>query len=200
MTSFGIFSCRVPILDGEYFREWKDEMLDIFDEFHFPKYVEYPYAPPIDPIHPSHDDEVNMLGNLNTVNLIIRGLPRNVLNQLQNFECAHTLWKDLEKIYPNYSMKNLDIIVHKCIAFHKIKPTDPNFDKCLFELCDLMRAKGDVITINNIIVEAIRMHKHEHCHSQNSDEILDSYDEDIPCDNDNVDHGYYDEDYMAEGK
>ena len=97
MTSSQIFSCRVPILDGEYFRQWKDEMLDIFDEFHLRKYIEYPYAPPIDPIHPSHDDEVNMLGNLNTVNLFTRGLPRHVLNQLQNFKSAHTLWKGLEK-------------------------------------------------------------------------------------------------------
>ena len=82
MTSSQIFSCRVPILDGEYFRQWKDEMLDIFDKFHLRKYVEYPYAPPIDLIHPSHDDEIDMLGNINTVNLIIRGLPRNVLNQI----------------------------------------------------------------------------------------------------------------------
>ena len=86
VTSSEIFSCRVPILDGEYFRQWKDEMLDIFDEFHWLKYVECPYAPPIDPIHPSRDDEIDMVGNLKTVNLIIRGLRRNVLNQLQNFE------------------------------------------------------------------------------------------------------------------
>ena len=75
-----------------------------------------------------------------------------------------------------------------------MKPTDPNFDKCLFELRDLMCAKGDVITINNVIVEAIHMHKYEHFHSQNSDEILVSYDEDISCDHDNEEHGYYNED------
>lgn len=51
-----------------------------------------------------------------------------------------------------------------------------------------MCAKGDVITIN------IRMHIHEHCHSRNSDEILDSYDEDIPSNDENVEHGYYDGD------
>ena len=96
----------------------------------------------------------------------------------------------LEKIYPNFSLKNLDIIVHKYIAYHKMKQTDPNFDKCLFELRDLVSAKGNVITINNIIVEAIRMHTYEHCHSQNSDEILVSYDEDISFDNDNVEYGY----------
>lgn len=82
------------------------------------------------------------------------------------------MWKNLEKRYPDYSLKILDIIFHKCISFHEMKPTDPNFDKCLFELCDLMRAKGDVITINNFIVEAIHMHKLEHCHCQNSKTFL----------------------------
>ena len=109
----------MPILVGEYFRQWKDEMLVIFDEFQLRKYVEYPYAPPIDPIHPSHDDEVNMLGNLNTVNLIIRGLPRNVLNQLQNFECAHTLCNNLQKIYPNYSLKILISLSTNALLFTK---------------------------------------------------------------------------------
>ena len=66
-------------------------MVDIFDKFHLRKYVKYPYEPPIDPLHPSHDEELDMLGNLKSVNLIIRGLPSNVLNQLHNFECAHTL-------------------------------------------------------------------------------------------------------------
>lgn len=65
---------------------------------------------PIDPLHPYHDDEVNILGNVKTINLIIRGLPRNVLNHMKNFECAYTLWKDLEKRYLDYSLKPLDII------------------------------------------------------------------------------------------
>lgn len=57
-------------------------MLKIFYEFHLRKYVEYPYEPPIDRLHDSHNEELDMLVNLKTVNLIIRGLPRNVLNQL----------------------------------------------------------------------------------------------------------------------
>ena len=72
VPSLGNLSCRVPILDGEHYRQWKGEMLDIFNEFHLSKQVEYPYVPPIDTLHPSHDDEVNMLGNLKTVNLLIR--------------------------------------------------------------------------------------------------------------------------------
>ena len=155
VPSLGNISCRVPILDQEYYRQWKDEMLDIFDEFHLRKYVEYSYDPPIDPLHPSHDEELDMLGNLKIVNLTIRGLSRYVLNQLQNFECTQTLWKDMEKRCPDDSLQYFETIFHKCIAFHNMKPNDPNFDKCLFELFDLMRAKGDVITINNIIVEAI---------------------------------------------
>ena len=73
-------------------------------------------------------------------------------------------------------------------------PSDPKFDDYLFELRDLMHAKGDVITINNIIVEAIRIHNLEHCHDHNSNEFLVSYDKDFRLDDDNVEHGYYDED------
>ena len=91
-----------------------------------------------------------MVHNLRTVNLIIRGLPRNVLVCLQNFECAYTIWNYLEECFSNYSLKNLNEILHKSIAFHKVKPSDPKFDECLFELRDLMRAKGDVGTISNI--------------------------------------------------
>ena len=88
-----------------------------FNDYQLRKYAEYPYVPPIDPLHPSHDDEVNMLGKVKTVNIIIRGLPGNVLNHMKNFECAYISWKDLEKRYPDYSMKNLDTIFHKSIAF-----------------------------------------------------------------------------------
>lgn len=97
MPSLGHLSCRVLTLNGEYYRYWKGEVLDIFNES-------------IDPLHPYHDDEVNILGNVKTINLIIRGLPRNVLNHMKNFECAYTLWKDLEKRYLDYSLKPLDII------------------------------------------------------------------------------------------
>src|SRR4051812_39576795 len=102
--------------------------------------------------------------------------------------CAHTLWNDLEKRYPNYSLQNLDEILHKTIAFHKMKPTDPNFHKCLFELRDFMRPKGDVTTINNIIIEAIHIHKLNYCHGQNSNKSLGFYDDEISTNDDNEEH------------
>ena len=72
-------------------------------------------------------------------------------------------------------------------------PSDPKFDDYLFELRDLMHAKGYVITINNIIVEGIHIHKLEHCHDHNSNQYHVSYDEDFPLDDDDVEHGdvYY---------
>ena len=130
-----------------------------------------------------------MLCNFRTVNLIIRGLPKIVLDQMKNFECAYTLWNDLEKRYPSYSLSNLDEILHKTLVFHKMMPNDPMFDDFLFELRDLMRAKGDVITINNIIVEAIRIHNLEHCHDHDPNGSLVPCDEDFPLDDDNVEHG-----------
>ena len=30
---------RVPILDGEFFHDWKNEMLEIFNEYHLNKYL-----------------------------------------------------------------------------------------------------------------------------------------------------------------
>jgi hypothetical protein len=169
-------------------------MLDIFDEFNLSKYIHSPYVPPIDPLHPTLEEEIDMLRNLRTINLIIRGLPKVVLSCMQNFECAYTLWNDLEKRYPDYSLKNLDEILHKTIAFHKMKPSDPNFDDCLFELRDLMRAKGEVRTISNIITEAIRIHKVEQCHDHESNEFIALGDDHIHVENDDVKHGYYDED------
>ena len=78
MSSLESLSCRVPILDGEYYSQWKYKMLELFDEFHLRKYIKNPYVPPIDPLHPTHEEEIYMLCNLRTVNLIIRGLPRIV--------------------------------------------------------------------------------------------------------------------------
>ena len=75
MSTLGSLRCRVLILDGEYCNSWKNEMLDIFDEFNLSKYVHSPYVPPIDPLHPTHEEEIDMLRNLRTVNLIIRGIP-----------------------------------------------------------------------------------------------------------------------------
>lgn len=113
---------------------------------------------------------------------------------MQNFTCAYILWKDLEKRYPNLPLKNLDVILHKTIAFHKMKPSDPKFDECLFELCDLMCGKGDVRAINNIILEAILIHYLEYCHDHKSNDSLDVCDKDVTYNDDNEEHGYYDED------
>ena len=87
-------------------------------------------------------------------------------------------------------MKNLDEILHKSIALSKMNSSDPSFGDCLFELHDLMRAKGDVGIISNIMSEAIRIHKEDQCqtHSNGSP----SLGTDPP--HDDVEHGYYDED------
>ena len=69
--------------------------------------------------------------------------------------------------------------------------SDPKFDDCLFELRDLMRAKGDVGIISNIISEAIRIHKHDHCDDHLSNELPSLG---IDPSQDDVEHGYYDED------
>ena len=45
---------RVLILDGEFFHEWKNEMLKIFNEYILNKYITSPCAPQVDPFasHP----------------------------------------------------------------------------------------------------------------------------------------------------
>ena len=60
----------------------------------------------------------------------------------------------------------------KSIAFHKMNPSDPNFVDCLFELRELMHAKGDVGVISTLISQVIRIHKHAHCHGHTSNESL----------------------------
>src|SRR3990170_8825294 len=70
--------------------------------------------------------------------------------------------------------------------------SDPKFGVCLFELRDLMQAKGDVGIISDIISQVIRIHKYEHCHGHKSNE-LPSLGNDHSYDDD-VEHGYYDED------
>ena len=83
------------------------------------------------------------------------------------------------------------MILHKSIALNKMSTSDPKFDDCLFELRDLMRAKGDVGIISNIILEVIRIHKDEHCHGHTSNESLSLGNDHLQ---DDVEHGYYDED------
>ena len=108
---------RVPILDGEFYGSWKTEMLEIFNKYNLSKYILSPYLPPIDYLHPTPDEYLDRVHNLRTVNLITRILPRNVLVCLQYFECAYTIWNYLEERFPNYSLKNLNEILDKSIAF-----------------------------------------------------------------------------------
>ena len=49
------------------------------------------------------------------------------------------------------------------IALSKMNTSDPMFRDRLFELTNLMHAKGDVGIIGDIISEAIRIHKQDHC-------------------------------------
>ena len=44
-SNLGSLRHRVPILDGEYFHEWKNEMLGIFHEYHLNKYITTPCEP-----------------------------------------------------------------------------------------------------------------------------------------------------------
>jgi hypothetical protein len=136
------------------------------------KHITCPCAPPIDPLHPTLDESIDVIRNLTTINLIIIGLPRNLIVCLPALDCAYTIWRFLEERFPNYSLQNLDVILQKSIALNKMNPKDPKFGDCLFELRDLMHAKGDVGIISNIISEVIRIHKDEHCHDHISNESL----------------------------
>ena len=59
-STLGSLRHRVPILDGEYFHEWKNEMLVIFNEYHLNKYITSPCAPHVDPMHPTLDESIDM--------------------------------------------------------------------------------------------------------------------------------------------
>ena len=154
-STLGSLRHRVPILDGEYFHEWKNEMLEIFNEYHLRKYNTNPCARLVDPLHPTLDEDLDMIHNLRTINLFIRGLPRNLIGHLPTLDCSYTIWRFLEERFPNYSLQNLDEILHKSTALNKMSTSDPKFDDCLFELRDLMRAKGDVGVISSIISQVI---------------------------------------------
>ena len=149
-STLGSLRHRVPIIDEEYFHEWKNEMLEIFNEYQLSKYITNPCARLVDPLHPTPDEDLDMICNLRTINLIIRGLPRNLIGHFPTLDCANTIWRFLEERFPNYSLQNLDEILHKSIALNKMSPSDPKFDDCMFELRDLMCAKGDVGVISSM--------------------------------------------------
>ena len=60
-STLGSIRHRVPILDGEYFHEWKNEMLEILNQYHLNKYITSPCAPHIDPLHPTPDEDLDMI-------------------------------------------------------------------------------------------------------------------------------------------
>ena len=63
-----------------------------------------------------------------------------MIANLAALDCAYTIWRFLEERFPNYSLQNLDEILHKSIALSKMNSNDPKFGDCLFKLRDLMRA------------------------------------------------------------
>ena len=89
-STLGSLRHRVSILYGEYFHEWKNEMLEIFNEYHLNKYITSPCAPHVDPLHPTLDEDIDMIRNLRTVELIIRGWPKNLIASLPTLNCAYT--------------------------------------------------------------------------------------------------------------
>ena len=96
-STLGSLRHRVPILYGEFFHEWKNEMLEIFNEYHLNKYITSPCAPHIDPLHRTPEEDLDMIRNLRTINLITRGLRRNLIASLPSLDCAN-LQSQLEKL------------------------------------------------------------------------------------------------------
>ena len=96
-SMIGSIRRRVPMLDGEFYNAWKNEILEIFNEHHLNKYITTPWEPLVDPFHPTHDESLDMIRNLRTINLITRGLPRNLIGHFPTLDCAYTLWRFLEE-------------------------------------------------------------------------------------------------------
>src|SRR3954462_4091034 len=190
VSTLGSIRHIVPMLDGEYFHEWKNEMLEIFNEYHLNKYIASPCAAHIDPLHPTSEEDLDMIRNLRTINLIIRGFPKKLFASLPTLDCAYTIWKFLEERFPEYSLKNLDEILHKTIALSKMNSSDPSFGDCLLELTNLMHAKGNVGINGDIISEAIRIHKSDYIDDHLSNESVSLGNDESQ---DHVEHGYYDE-------
>ena len=69
-STIGSIRRRVSMLDGEFYSEWKNEMLGIFHEYHLNKYITSPCAPHVDPLHPTLDEDIDMIRNLRTVELM----------------------------------------------------------------------------------------------------------------------------------
>ena len=91
MSTIVSLRCRVPILDGEFYNDWKNEMLEIFNEYHLNKYITSPCIPPSDPMHPTPNENLDMTLHFRTINLIMRGLPRNLIACCPTLDCAYTI-------------------------------------------------------------------------------------------------------------
>ena len=131
---WGVLYVECLYLMESSFMNGKNEMLEIFNEYHLNKYITSPCAPLVGPLHPTPDESIDMIRNLRTVNLITSGLPRNLFGCLPTLDCAYTIWRFLEERFPNYSLQNLDEILHKSIALSKMNSNDPKFGDCPFEL------------------------------------------------------------------
>ena len=66
-------------------------MLVIFNQYHLNKYIASPCAPCVDPMHPTLDESIDMIRNLRTIDLITRGLLRNLIASLPALDCAYTV-------------------------------------------------------------------------------------------------------------
>ena len=66
-STIGSIRRRVPMLDGEFYSAWKNEMLEIFNEYNLNKYITCPCAPPIDPLHPTPDEYLDITCNLRAI-------------------------------------------------------------------------------------------------------------------------------------
>ena len=67
----------------------KNEMLKIFNEYQLNKCITTPCTPLVDLLHPTPDESINMIHNLRTINLITRGLPRNLIGHLPTQMCLY---------------------------------------------------------------------------------------------------------------
>ena len=88
------------MLDGEFYSAWKNEMLVIFNQYHLNKYIASPCAPHVDPMHPTLDESIEIVRNLRTAELIIRGLPRKDV-------CLHL---SVPTLYGNFLRNTFQII------------------------------------------------------------------------------------------
>ena len=138
---WGVLDIECLYLMESTFMSEKNEMLEISNEYHLTKYITTPCARIVDPMHPTPDKDLDIIRNLRTINLIVKGLPKNLIASLPALDCAYTIWRFLEERFPNYSLKNLDEILHKSIALSKMSSNDPKFGGCLFELTNLTSAK-----------------------------------------------------------